>query len=57
MNKWLETKNPEYKQLAQDELRHSEVFIKQALQAGMPREEMQEISLLHDSITSRLANK
>lgn len=54
-NLWVQTKDPEYKQFASDELRHAEFWIKQAQQNGIPQSELQNYATWHHSILAKLA--
>lgn len=52
---WVQTKNPDYKQFAADELKHAEHWIKQAQQSGMAQAELKNYATWHHSLLAKLA--
>jgi len=52
--KWLETKNKEYKKIASDELQHSEILVKIAREDGLPDAELQDIRTRHNILLAKL---
>jgi len=52
---WLESKNPEHRQLAQEELKHANVLLQQARQSNIPQTKFQGITVLHGDLSRKLA--
>jgi|GEM_PF-1577709 len=52
--KWLETKNKEYKKIASDELQHSEILVKIAREDGLPDAELQDLRTRHNILLAKL---